>query len=517
MDQMTVRPDGLTALGAPVLTGSEQAFGRSNRPSQDGALVPHPEVTATLAGLAASARPSAADRARARVLLADYLAVAGAGASADSAVAARNSLLNGSGGPVTVFGASQTAATRDAALLNGISAHSLELDDTHEPSSSHPGTVIWTALLAVTAAMPAGGHGPAARAAVTGAGRPVTTGHVLDSAVVGYQVMASLGELLGPAELYAQGLHPTAVCGVFGAAAAVGRLSGLPAGAVRQAFGIALSMSAGSMAYLSEGAWTKRFHSGSAAAAGILAADLAAGGFSGPMDAFGDPHGLMQIYGGARPEPRVHAVLGRATGLPAVHETSVKFHPCCRYMHGVMDLLAAYRGKGGRTEGLARIDCGVLSGGMSLVGEPLARKRAVASMVDAQFSMPFGAALVLRRGTSSLSDFEHAAGLAAELRPWLDITEVHTSEDLDAAYPAQWGAEVTLTFTDGQTAQLHTPAFRGSPGWPVGRQELAEKAAGLLGESAATRLLAGVEALGDDEPFDSARLAGLCQAQGAGK
>jgi 2-methylcitrate dehydratase PrpD len=449
-------------------------------------------VTQALADVAVATRPTAADRDRARVLLADYLAVAGAGATADSAVAARNSVLNAPG-PAPVLGAGRTAAIRDAALLNGISAHSLELDDTHEPSSSHPGTVIWTALLAVTAA------------------RPAPAGDVLDSAVAGYQVMASLGELLGPAELYAQGLHPTAVCGVFGAAAAVGRLAGLGAAAVRHAFGIALSMSAGSMAYLSEGAWTKRFHSGSAAASGILAAELAAGGFTGPLDAFGDRNGLMHIYGGDRPQARVRAVIEHAAGLPAVHETSVKFHPCCRYMHGVMDLLARYHAGGGRTDGLARIDCGVLSGGMSLVGEPIARKRTITGTVDAQFSMPFGAALVLRRGTATLADFAGAVDLAAELRPWLDITEVHTSEELDAAYPAQWGAEVTLTFADGQSARLHTPAFRGSPGWPVGAAELAGKAAGLLGEPAATALLAGVDALTDGEPFGAARLAALCQ------
>jgi 2-methylcitrate dehydratase PrpD len=200
-----------------------------------------------------------------------------------------------------------------------------------------------------------------------------------------------------------------------------------------------------------------------------------------------------------------------------VHETSVKFHPCCRYMHGVMDLLAVYRGEGGGTDGLIRIDCGVLSGGMSLVGEPLARKRRVASTVDAQFSMPFGAALVLRRGTSSPADFARAADLAAELQPWLDITEVHTSDELDAAYPQRWGAEVTLTFEDGRAKRLHTRAFRGSPGWPAGREELAGKAAGLLGEGAAARLLAGVDALADGEPFDSVRLMALCQPEGKGR
>jgi 2-methylcitrate dehydratase PrpD len=445
-------------------------------------------VTATLAELAASARPGPAELDRARLLLADYLTVASAGAAADSATAARAALLAGSSGPAPVFGEGasgpgRTAALRDAALVNGISAHSLELDDTHEPSSSHPGTVVWTALLAAGTAWPA------------------TATAALASAVVGYQVMASLGELLGPAELYRQGLHPTAVCGVFGATAAVGRLAGLDAAALGRAFGIALSMAAGSMAYLSEGAWTKRLHSGTAAAGGILAVELAAGGFTGPADAFGDRYGLMHIYGGIRPQPQVAAVLEHAAGLPAVHETSVKFHPCCRYMHGVMDLLAAYRSEGGRTDGLTRIDCGVLSGGMGLVGEPLARKRAVANMVDAQFSMPFGAALTLTRGSSSLRDFADAGRLAAELQPLMDLAEMHTSPRLDAAYPARWGAEVTLTFSAGAPVELYTPAFRGSPGWPAGRQELADKAAGLVGGPAAARVLAAVDGLGGGDPF----------------
>jgi len=441
-------------------------------------------MTTALAELVTAARPGPAERDRARLLLADYLAVAGAGAGADSARVARDALLPRSAGPAPVLGTGQTAAVRDAALVNGIGAHSIELDDTHEPSSSHPGTVIWTALLAA------------------GVSFPAATATVLDSAVTGYQVMASLGELLGPAELYRQGLHPTAVCGVFGATAAVGRLAALDVGGLRAAFGIALSMSAGSMAYLSDGAWTKRFHSGSAAAGGILAAELAAGGFTGPADAFGDPYGLMHIYGGIRPRARVEAVLARAAGLPAVHETSVKFHPCCRYMHGVMDLLAAYRGEGGRADGVTRIDCGVLSGGMGLVGEPAARKRTVASMVDAQFSMPFGAALTLSRGGSSLADFQNAGSLATELQPLMDLTWMHTSAELDAAYPARWGAEVTLSFDDGETVELSTPAFRGSPGWPVGRPEIEAKAAGLLGKAATNRLFAAVDALSMDEAFD---------------
>jgi hypothetical protein len=117
-------------------------------------------------------------------------------------------------------------------------------------------------------------------------------------------------------------------------------------------------------------------------------------------------------------------------------------------MHGVMDLLAAYRCEGGRIDGVTSIDCGVLSAGMSLVGEPLSLKRKVTGMVDAQFSMPFGAALALSRGESSVRDFERAGEIARGLQPLKNLTQVHTSQRLDAAYPSQWGAEVTLRFAE---------------------------------------------------------------------
>jgi hypothetical protein len=66
---------------------------------------------------------------------------------------------------------------------------------------------------------------------------------------------------------------------------------------------------------------------------------------------------------------------------------------------------------------------------------------------------------------------------------------------------------VTVSFADGETAELRTPAFRGSPGWPAGRGEIEAKAAGLLGDAAAGRLLAAVDALGDGDRFDPARVA----------
>jgi hypothetical protein len=91
----------------------------------------------------------------------------------------------------------------------------------------------------------------------------------------------------------------------------------------------------------------------------------------------------------------------------------------------------------------------------------------------------------------------------------MDLTEVHTSAALDAAYPARWGAEVALSFADGELVELHTAAFRGSPGWPAGRPEIAGKAAELLGGTAADRMLTALDALDDGQPVGLDDLAGV--------
>src|SRR3546814_14760838 len=90
-----------------------------------------------------------------------------------------------------------------------------------------------------------------------------------------------------PADHYDRGYHPTSTRGAFGAAAAAGRVLGLDAGQIANAFGIVLSQSAGSMQYLKNGAWTKRFQIGNASMSGLIAASFARQGQLGAAEASG--------------------------------------------------------------------------------------------------------------------------------------------------------------------------------------------------------------------------------------
>jgi 2-methylcitrate dehydratase PrpD len=443
-----------------------------------------PDITSSLVTLITDAVPDDAAVARARLLLYDYLGVALRGVDTDSARATLAAMAKEPRGPVNLLGVTERAVPRDAAIVNGVSAHSLELDDTHEPSSSHPGTVVWTTLLAAADQS------------------PVRLGGMLDAAVVGYQAMTTVGEVLGAAEMYSRGLHPTAICGVYGGIAAVARMRGLDASTIRRAFGVALSLAAGSLAFLTDGAWTKRLHSGLAASNALLAVDLACNGFSAPYDAFGDANGALRLYTTDRTE--TDGILARAFDLNSVAETSIKFHPCCRYMHGVMDLLANYHDEAPPLDEIESISCGVLTAGVALVGEPVNRKRLVANTVDAQFSMPFGAALALVTGGSTLEDFLKAAQLAPQLQPWMDRVRVYTAPHLDEDYPQAWRAEVIVQKVDGSRDVLETASFYGSPGSPALWSDLTRKCEHLIGPSRTRALNELVNEANDDRNFDVA-------------
>lgn len=432
-------------------------------------------LTQTYAGYALAPLALSPERSEwMRSLLFDYLAVTLGGAERGSSQSARAAYPSSPNGSALVLGGGYRLGAEDAALVNGITAHGLELDDTFEEASLHPGVVVFPALLAV-----AEEHGAA-------------LGDVLDAAAIGYDVMCHIGVVLGAAESYGRGFHPTGVAGAIGAAAAVSRLRGLAAEQTADAIGIAADLAAGSLEFLSDGAWTKRLNAGHAAAVGVRSARLAGAGFRAPRTALEGRDGFLSNYGqGFSPD--------RATPIDAgeyAWNTSIKLYPCCRYMHGNLDLLLemAREHPGLTPSDIADIEIAVIEAGARLVSIPAEAKLRVESTVDAQFNMPFGAALALTTGTATVDQFDHAAELAPGLLPLMRKVRCVTAPAVEAAFPAAWTAEARVTLTDGRILTASTNAFRGSPGARATREDLLVKAAGLVGAEHARRLLGVFEA-----------------------
>jgi 2-methylcitrate dehydratase PrpD len=236
--------------------------------------------------------PEAARNAAARSLL-DTLACALAGLAEESSRIVLGLVgPEAAAGPCSAIGMHRRIAARDAALINGCLSHALDFDDTHDLAVLHPGVAVIPAALA--AAESAGTSGPA----------------LLDAIVVGYDVhvRVALAATQAPGHT---GWHYTSACGIFGAAAAAGRLFGLDADGMAHALGLASSQASGTIQSEHDGTWAKRVQPGLAASGGILASRLAARGPGGEVRIL--PRLLTRVR--AEPGPGSHwASVSRSSG-----------------------------------------------------------------------------------------------------------------------------------------------------------------------------------------------------------
>src|ERR1700744_2182129 len=195
-------------------------------------------------------------------------------------------------GEATVCGDSKTVSPAFAALLNGALGHSLDFDDTHADSSLHPSAPVVPAAFAVGELVGASGR------------------NVLTAIVAGYEVCCRLGNALDPPSHYKRGFHPTATAGTYGAAAAAAKLFGLSQQQIEAAFGVSGSQAAGSLQFLVNGAWNKRYQVGAAAMNGVIAATLARNDFIGSSESVEGKHGLLVGYSDNSQPAQAGAALG---------------------------------------------------------------------------------------------------------------------------------------------------------------------------------------------------------------
>lgn len=399
-----------------------------------------------------------------RRALLDFCGVALAGSTLPSAEILRRSLLLPDGAAsaaATIIGRPERGWAPVAALANGASAHSIELDDAHAESSLHPGAVVFPAALAAAEVMSASGE------------------QFITAVVAGYEAMVRVGLWLTPGALFARRYHPTGVCGAYGAAAATGVIIGLSPEQLGEAFGIASDLSLGLMDFGESGSWSKRLHTGWPAHAGYLAAVMALEGFHGSREIFTSPSGVLFAFTGDR-DPKAAAVPEPGEPL-AIQETLYKRHACCRFGHTALDILLDLRHMHRlAADDVAEIRIGLIRDGMFL-GHPAELKRNPRSMVEAQFSMQYAAAVALATGRTSLPEFGDDAIRDPAVRGLIERVEVEHVPALDAGYPKAFPARVELTARDGRHWKEERWQTAGDPAQPLSEAELRSKFETLAG------------------------------------
>ncbi len=368
------------------------------------------------------------------------------------------------GGPAesTVIGSAERLPAMGAAFVNGVLAHSLDFDDTHLPSVLHPSASLIPAVLAV--------------AEQTGA----SLAEALAAAAAGYEVcvrtgMAAYDKALGNSVFFERGWHATSICGTLGVAVATAKLLGLGADGIGHALGIAVSMSSGVIEGNRAGGSVKRLHCGWAAHAGIVAAQCAREGVTGPPTAFEGRFAFYQAFCGGMAAPEeIARGLGTSWCLPGIF---YKPYPANHFTHTGIDAALALRRKVA-PEQVASVRIGVATPTVRTIGEPRDQKIRPQSGYHGQFSGPFTFAAAFLGGGGlgvSLDDFSDQNASDERYLSLAARVEIAGDAECDAIFPNQFPAIVRLTTVTGEVFEERVMSNRGGPARPLSRDELRVK------------------------------------------
>jgi 2-methylcitrate dehydratase PrpD len=358
---------------------------------------------------------------------------------------------NGAGGRSRILGAGEVPVHAPAAALaNGAIAHAFEMDNLTQPNSgSHPGATTFTAALAI--AQERGSNGRETIAAT----------------VAGFETMIRIGRATKHSN-ERRGFHAPGTTGPLGAAVACGRLMQFEAERMTNALGIAASTAGGLLEFARSGtgAMVKRLHLGRAAEGGVLAASLAADGFTGPKSAIEGQAGFLKVLCNEYDESELTRGLGRDYVTMSV---LLKRFPAHITAHTPVQAIEELKDAHGFS--------GADVASISIAGEErVARVNnipAPADLMMAQYSVPFCVALALYRDARDPASFTEAAVRDPDIRSL--AARVTITVDPDPQAHGALASTVTVTLKDGRTFTRRVEYFKGTPKNPLNADEMREK------------------------------------------
>jgi 2-methylcitrate dehydratase PrpD len=378
----------------------------------------------------------------------------------------------------TVIGRSERPDALSAAFLNGISANVLEFDDTHLQTVIHPAAPVVPAMFALAELHPVSGR------------------DLLHAVVLGVEAECRIGKAVTPSH-YRRGWHITSTCGVFGSAAAAGKLLGLDRQQMAWALGNAAAQSAGLIESL--GSMAKSISVGNAARNGLAAALLAAQGFTGSEQAIEGTYGFARVVSDKADFGAITDGLGDSWEILA---NAYKPYPCGVVLFPVIDGCLELRERHAlSTERIARV---------TVRGHPLLRMRAdrpdVTSGREAKVSVQHSVAVAFLYGAAGLAQYTDQCVAEPAV---LDFRRNVAIEE-DANIPVET-AFVSIQAMDGSRFECHVTKSRGTMARPMSDAELETKFRDLAQYGAPTvdpeRLIAAVWAI--EKQHDVARTIGM--------
>jgi 2-methylcitrate dehydratase PrpD len=347
----------------------------------------------------------------------------------------------------SVLGRRERVDMASAALLNGISSHTFDFDDTHLKTIIHPAGPVASAALALAEHIGSSGR------------------QLVDAVVLGIDVACRSGNMVYP-EHYDRGWHITGTTGMLGAAAACARLLGLDVDRTTMALGIAASQPTGVREQF--GSMSKPFHPGAAARAGLTAALMAKHGYTASMRAIEAPRGLAQTYSTKCDWNEITDALGERFEISF---NSYKPFACGIVIHPAIDGCVQLRDAHQlRSDDVARIDLQVHSLVLELTG-----KKSPRTGLEAKFSVYHACAAGMLFGRAGEAEFDDELVVRGDVIALRD--RIRATVDASIAEDA---ADVTVTLNDGRTLHRFVPHAIGSLERPMSDADLERKFHGLV-------------------------------------
>ncbi|EXF83865.1 hypothetical protein CFIO01_03888 [Colletotrichum fioriniae PJ7] len=312
----------------------------------------------------------------------------------------------------SVLGSDRRIDAQHAALINGIASHVHDYDDTHLETIVHPTGCVASALLSFAETMQ----------------RPVTGEEFITALVAGIEVECKVALAVYP-EHYDIGWHITSTTGSIGAAAAIAKLLALPADKTAHAIGIAATQVTGLREMF--GSDTKSFHVGRAAQNGLLAAVLAAEGFTSSPKTLEAGRGWAKVVSTKENLDELVQSLGQGgPGKWEIEKNSFKPFPCGIVIHpvitGAVWLHHELERRGISTE-VASVGVTVHPLVLELTG-----KKTPKDGLEAKFSVYHGGAVGLLFGRATVVEYEDALVTSAPVVGLRDRFDATVAESMRA-------------------------------------------------------------------------------------
>lgn len=386
---------------------------------------------------------------QARRALIDYLSVTISGVMTFCEKESAYMDALGESGDATVIGLNRKTSVQAAALMNGMSAHVIELDDGHRGGALHVGATVFSALL------PVAEH------------EHLSSEDLLYGVIIGYETTIRLACAVQPGNKL-RGYHATGTCGTVGAAMGIAAALGFDFDQMKSALSAAVTSAAGVLEMQEDGSDLKPLNVGRAAMDAVAAAYLGKARFKAPLDAIGGKRGFLKVM---TDNPHTEFITDFDKNAPlAITQIYMKTYAACRHTHPAIEAALTLRKDLSSLNQIGSIVVEAYK--LAVVGHDHTEIKGISS---AKMSMPFAVALALCKGSAGMEDFNAATVTDEEILALTRMVKVVENEELSALVPKKRASLLNITMKDGTTLSYRVDYPKGEPENPLTDEELEAK------------------------------------------